>query len=273
MRRKLSIKPEDLDWHNKTNYELMMEHGVSMSYLAVHRRRLAPETIAIPVTHRIEWNEVDWEQSNTQLAKELKCSATTVTNMRHIHAPGTPTGIDWQSVDWTQSTQDIIKQTGAARQTVYYKRLEFAPETIQRRRKVPEHIDWQKPTEVIQAEHGLSKSTIYLSRVRKGLLKPTRQRRAQGQWDRVDWTKPNLQIAGELGVTVAAVSYQRHKLASHIKVVTIWDRIDWTQSDADIARITNKTLGAVKNQRAKRTRNPSPRVVEPVKKKRPQPEM
>jgi len=268
MRRKLSIKPEDLDW-SKKNYELSLEHDVSMSYLRYHRKRLAPDTVSKPIMERVDWTTVDWEKSNKVLAVELDCSTTTLSLVRKIHAPGTPSRIDWENIDWSQSTRVLMQQTGAPRQTVYKNRQQYAPETIHTRGSIPDDADWSLDDDELAIEHDVDPRSVHIARIRLGLLTP--KPRQKSRWENVDWSQPSQQIADELGVSYNAVEYQRKmRGAAGVKTLTIWDRCDWEMDNVAIAKETGKTLGAVAYQRRKRfgpptiqcKRGPKPKELE-----------
>lgn len=74
------------------------------------------------------------------------------------------------------------------------------------------------------------------------------------EWAKVDWTRSNLDIAQEFGVTYNAVYFQRIKCGSAApRAQTRWDSVDWKQSNSQISRKLCVTLAAVRYQRFKRT--------------------
>jgi hypothetical protein len=74
-------------------------------------------------------------------------------------------------------------------------------------------------------------------------------------WNNVDWTKNNRQIANALGLTVSAVSYYKRKMhsrrlarASHL---IDWSDVDWTKPNYIIAENKLATPPAVATARIK----------------------
>lgn len=148
-KRNINVRPEDLDWSLSTR-ELAAKHDVSLGFIWIHRRRLAPHTIPKPIGQCIEWTTVNWQQTSQAIAKEVHCSPPTVSKMRRIYAPGTPdpdvirqerletlrqkTG-HWAKLDWSLTTRELTHLTGATRQVIAYNRKIHAPHTIVRRGK------------------------------------------------------------------------------------------------------------------------------------------
>lgn len=60
--------------------------------------------------------------------------------------------------------------------------------------------------------------------------------KTSARWANVDWSKTNMEIAVEIGVSVQAV-YQRRKIAGQapIKKRSKWADVDWSKTDAEIA--------------------------------------
>jgi hypothetical protein len=214
MRRKLTIKAEDIDW-SKTNLELERLHGVSLAYLSCHRSRLAPETVKIPASQRTDWAAVEWQQSNAMLVASLKVTGSTIKKKRKIHAPGTPCN-RWEIVDWSLSTPAIMRLKNAARQVVYNNRLKYAPETICKRNKLPPNVDWSLTDTELTALHNVAPVTVARGRMKFENTKPT-PRIPKSRWSEIDWSKPDKEIACELGVTIGAAYYQRRKFSHRLK--------------------------------------------------------
>jgi DNA-binding CsgD family transcriptional regulator len=184
------VRPEDLDW-SKSSRELAAEHNVSLPYVWMYRRRLAPHTIPVPNSMRIDWTSVNWQQTTAQLVKDLRCANTTIQKMRAIHAPGTPDPEiirqarrqkkekkmkeRWANIDWSLPCSEIVRQTGETRQTVYNYRRIYAPDTITRRsRGLPPDADLSLPPKEVAAKYKVGLVTVYRAlQKRKNENQPT----------------------------------------------------------------------------------------------------
>lgn len=80
---------------------------------------------------------------------------------------------------------------------------------------------------------------------------------ASHNWTSVDWSKPNVIIASEMGVTPSAVAYQRGKgERRNVRAHLDWSDVDWNKGDACIAKQKRCTRNAVRYQRLKRSAGP-----------------
>lgn len=86
-------------------------------------------------------------------------------------------------------------------------------------------------------------------------MSPVNMPRPKSRWKNIEWNRPIGEIATQLGVTKAAVVYQRKKhISSAPSKSSRWDSVDWTRPDAEIAAEFGITRAAVFMQRKKRTK-------------------
>lgn len=81
---------------------------------------------------KINWQEMNWDLSNEEIAKQVGLSERFVYVNRKMYASHTITNvrkskkeINWAGVDWTKSNYDIAKQVGCAYNTVLIYRAIF----------------------------------------------------------------------------------------------------------------------------------------------------
>lgn len=82
-------------------------------------------------------------------------------------------------------------------------------------------------------------------------------------WDAVDWTKPTLVIATEIGVTESAVRQQRVKRGRPAPKHTarrpeMWDAVDWTKPTSVLAQELGVHPRTVQTQRRRHGAPPQP---------------
>ena len=107
--------------------------------------------ITRPSAWRYPWDEVDWSKYDAEIARELGCSATTVTVTRRRWGKGPPAvdgrvrsgslyGVDWEQFDWANMTNaEIATIVGALDSSIGRKRAELgkppSPKANRRRTK------------------------------------------------------------------------------------------------------------------------------------------
>lgn len=121
-----------------------------------------------------DWESVDWSRPTTEIARKMRSSVSTVSQMRNRYAPETmerrkPTAtVDWAAVDWRRPTADLAASLRMADSYVSTMRRRYAPETVRPQARVPLYldVDWERPLKVIAAELGITKQGAYLARQR-----------------------------------------------------------------------------------------------------------
>jgi len=236
--KKLNFDWGDVDW-SKTNQEISLEFGIAD--VSGARRLHAPQT----VDHGFDYSQINWSKSNRQISQETGLSPFTIAGKRRLLAPKTiksifPSGIDWTSVDWSQRSVDLAEELGVSSSVVSYQRGLNAPETLQPPTTPPiwdwASVDWGKTNEEIAQEIGATlyphdkPNRNYWMGVLQRRVGITRRRYSpdnlgmQGgvgnekiNWEPVDWTKTDEQIANEERTSARNVRqmrlYWRRKLS------------------------------------------------------------
>lgn len=105
--------------------------------------------------------------------------------------------IDWTSVDWNRATKEIATELGVGKSTVSRARRRHSPETLGL---------FNNPK---NAKEGRGRTRKY-------------------DWDSVDWSQSNRQIARQLGASLAYISRMRGELAPGTGPNIRWSKVDWS---------------------------------------------
>jgi len=124
----------------------------------------------------IEWDDIDWHQSNAAIAKRLGISEATIGRKRkqHTNIPAHRQGTyqkpaaDWAGLDWSKSNQQLASLTGTSEGTVRGYRRKHAPETCEANRKNSAHnwagVDWSKSTMALAIELDMTATYVQSKR-------------------------------------------------------------------------------------------------------------
>ena len=139
---------------------------------------------------RIDWGSAEWAKSNRQLAMELKCGVTTVTNKRHALFGSGKSGVAgkvtrgrhdpvaWDRADWTKKNSEIAKDLGCDYSTVWLER---------------------------KTKFGCGKQETA-----SNIFNQPRKWKDNGfDWKGLDWGKKDAELAKELGCKTYVVHYRR----------------------------------------------------------------
>lgn len=228
-----------------------------------------------------QWaQEVDWTLCDSAIARMFNMKSQTVRLRRMklgipIGKGGKKTGdalrnvltkvkSDPETWDWTQRDVDLAKEHGVCRERVRQFRRSLG-----------------KPNAIF---HGMTKRVIAINLVMDkldtkksishnakalGVSLPTLRRRSKQigahfvhglskyDWDAVDWSKRNCDIAMELGCHEVGVATRRKKHAPHtVRPIFDWSSVDWSKSNKEIAKETGKSAQYVANRRQKHQQRP-----------------
>ncbi len=162
------------------------------------------------------WNTIHWDLNDAEIKKTLNCAATSVQAARRRLAPNTCREIlslklvlNTQT-DWTKTNAELATKFNCTASAVRSIRNKLAPETVNKRQQI-----------------------IDISRKNYHLL------------DGMDWKRPNMRIAEELGISVTTTAKLRIKQAPetvgyHWKYSPThfdWKSVDWSLSSKQLAKI------------------------------------
>jgi hypothetical protein len=220
-----------VDW-SKGTAQIAREMNVNDSTVWNARKKYAPETL-----HKNKVYNIDWSKSNQQIAQENEIPFRQILQLRRRFAPetiqeGNELGIDWSVVDWNKRTGQLAYELGVVPSTVSQARSRYAPETL---RPAPpnkfnwNNVDWKKSNDEIAKdliEEMISVNEIYPEEITKEyrfhvaqLVSLRRSRYAAEtkfypvDWQNIDWTKSNREIAIENNLTFGHVWHMRKKYA------------------------------------------------------------
>lgn len=112
----------------------LLQHGAPVRALGAED---LPKAYPAAVKHipASVWAGVDWSRKNPDLARELGCSAPTVSMRRAQYAPHTVVSraskFDWSRVDWSRSSRALAKELGCVESYVSRQRRIHALSTLQ----------------------------------------------------------------------------------------------------------------------------------------------
>ena len=180
--------------------------------------------------------------STRDIARQFGVRPNTVTDKRRNSHPETLdhsriNKIHWETVDWTKSNSEIASTLDCHEHTVSKKRCALFGCV----KPSFDGVDWSKQNNVaIALQTGASLG--YVSQIR-GILAPDTVDNANshkgGDWNSVDWSKSNIEIPKDMGVSPSAVSSQRRTMAldtlKQKKSMYDWNNVDWTMTNEKIA--------------------------------------
>jgi len=190
---------------------------------------------------KFDWNNIDWTKIDAQLARELGIIPQTILKMRRKYAPeeykksrGHTKFNIWNNVDWSKYDTQLAKDLNVDERTVEKYRKINAPEEykeIRKERNYYEHLDWSKTNDQLLLENI---DLVNAGKISSVGLRKNRKKRAPWtitkgggilNWSEIgpklDWTKSNIELAKELGVSRSDVSGYRGIFAK------------WTQRESD----------------------------------------
>jgi len=165
-----------------------------------------------------QWRQLDWTQTNSQVARQIGVSREWVRQIRNMLGVPPLKGIDWAQVDWTQTSKVLAKQLGCTISTVTAKRHLLGqpvarPVPVWQTEACWKGVDWRKPDCVISQERLVAVRLVTEARKFLGKAPPAwRMPNRKHDWQAVDWKKRNRDIALELGVVPSLVSKFRYRL-------------------------------------------------------------
>lgn len=206
---------------------------------------------------RINWSEVDWSKTSTELASELGCSKAHLSAMRGKFAPNTLYYNDTEGRKANRKFEAI--QLLSPQGEVFF--VENINEFV---RNNPELFDRADAMlRITKNGKGFKKYSVaanQLSMLKRGKYKKKEwkgwrlvgqpdkaPKRNSERWRNVDWTRSSKDIAAEFGVVSSVVSEMRAKYApdtrkfswSKAKISLSkkydWTQIDWSKSNSKIA--------------------------------------
>lgn len=232
---------------------------------------------------KINWQKVDWQKTNTELATELGYSSRHIANKRkELKMPNIPyKGFkDWESLDWRLPDTELGKQIGYHPLSVAKKRKELGKPIYQNRikpkskplpvkliefnknqAKVWNNADWTKPDREIAEKINRTISSVGKKRKELG-IEPVRVYDVD-RWRTMDWSKSNQEIMQETGVSMNTVRTNRRKFApsQHKKPKKTrinWQKVDWSLTSQEIAEKFGYHLNYVRAKRKELAKNPKP---------------
>ena len=114
--------------------------------------------------------------------------------------------------------------------------------------------DWNLPLREIAKVAGVSWSAVQKKRLELGLA-PQIFGKRWPHLSRVDWTKPDTEIARELGITRQGAAHHRQRLGAAIPARRLppeevdWSEVNWSGKNVDIARRTGANIQLVARKR------------------------
>lgn len=223
----------------------------------------------------LNWQAVDWQKTNKELAKDLSYTARHIANKRKelgIANPPYKGFKDWESLDWSLPNTVLAEQIGYSTAYITEKRKELgkpprrkpsSPETTKQTTKrinafnrgiaeVWDDVDWTKPDREISEQINRTISSVGKKRKELGIA-PVRVYDAD-RWRNMDWSKSNQEIMQETGVSITTVCTNRAKFApsQHKKPKKIridWKKVDWSLTSQEIAEKFGYHLNYVRAKR------------------------
>ncbi len=213
----------------RTDAEIAREIGTSPDQVGYHRRRLAIPRATIPdaSTSGIDWNTVDLgKRADIEIARELGVHKSSVRHHRVLRGiqpfnPRPAQIIDWDTVGLgTASDADVAKATGAHHKTVMRERQRrgIPPYATRGVRGIIDQIDWsavdwsaETDAQIAEA-FGVSRQTAARARARCATApKSTAMALRTHDWSIVDWTRTDVDIAGDFGCRPSTIATWRRK--------------------------------------------------------------
>lgn len=243
-----------VDW-SRSNAEIGRDLGVPTG--CVFKARKAR---GIPANAKTQRVDIDWAAAglgtapDSQIARRLGCSTEAVFNARQrlgvpAYADKRTAGIDWSALPLGKvpDTQ-IARELGVSKTVVRIARTEFGIAPGPNHAPPPDAgVDWstvdmREPNSVIAAKYGISLRTVSRRRAAMGFT-------VKKQPERYDWSKAefgrksDVEIAGEMGVSITAVARARRRRGIGRAAHSAYDRdIDWDVVDYSLSDAANAKI-------------------------------
>ncbi|AHG75457.1 hypothetical protein X808_9340 [Mannheimia varigena USDA-ARS-USMARC-1296] len=246
MSRATKINWSELDW-SKSTLELSKMLNVAGNFVSLKRRKYAPNTVR--QKKAVDWSAIDWSKSTSDIAKQIGWSVANVSQKRKKYAPDTMgnlrnVGKYKRKVKPTvlkAPNGDILYMDSIKDFVIEYAHLFEAKHLISKNKKSGNHI-----RQYCLAESALS--SLRQKRVKKwqgwslyeGFEEQSKLKRID--WDNVDWTKNNDQLAKELNRAYDTVAKKRYLLGKSGMATSRKEKADKGQKNP------KKAIGAIKTQ-------------------------